>query len=190
MLQRRRARVQVGVTVKETALSRGQRRSHSVSAPRFSAIKLDQTEIQWRQRLNFTVPSCIRSATGAVDQASKRGLPEVFHVSPVAIDRVDLRVGRSCQRSIRSVLTASKRRHNDMACYTSLPTPSKSKQSAFHFSITYFVTNSMYKCSFQTSTVLDSRKSARLAEPVRITTRAQRILHISELHTFGEYEVQ
>ena len=58
MLQRRRARVQVGVTGKETALSRGQRRSHSVSAPRFSAIKLDQTGIQWRQRLNFTVPSC------------------------------------------------------------------------------------------------------------------------------------
>ena len=50
MLQRRRARVQVGVTLtvtgKETALSRGQRRSHSVSAPRFSAIKLDQTGIQ------------------------------------------------------------------------------------------------------------------------------------------------
>ena len=43
---------------KETALSRGQRRSHSVSAPRFSAIKLDQTGIQWRQRHNFTVPSC------------------------------------------------------------------------------------------------------------------------------------
>ena len=59
MLQRRRARVQVGVTRKETALSRGQRRSHSVSAPRFSAIKLDQTGIQWRQRLNFTVPSCM-----------------------------------------------------------------------------------------------------------------------------------
>ena len=50
--------MQVGVTGKETALSRGQRRSHSVSAPRFSAIKLDQTGIQWRQRLNFTVPSC------------------------------------------------------------------------------------------------------------------------------------
>ena len=48
MLQRRRARVQVGVTLtgKETALSRGQRRSHSVSAPRFSAIQLDQTGIQ------------------------------------------------------------------------------------------------------------------------------------------------
>ena len=46
MLQRRRARVQVGVTGKETALSRGQRRSHSVSAPRFSALKLDQTGIQ------------------------------------------------------------------------------------------------------------------------------------------------
>ena len=46
MLQRRRARVQVGVTVKERALSRGQRRSHSVFAPRFSAIKLDQTGIQ------------------------------------------------------------------------------------------------------------------------------------------------
>ena len=59
MLQRRRARVQVGVTGKETALSRRQRRSHSVSAPRFSAIKLDQTGIPWRQRLNFTVPSCM-----------------------------------------------------------------------------------------------------------------------------------
>ena len=46
MLQRRGARVQVGVTGKETALSRGQRHSHSVSAPRFSAIKLDQTGIQ------------------------------------------------------------------------------------------------------------------------------------------------
>ena len=46
MLQRRRACVQVGVTGKETAPSRGQRRSHSVSAPRFSAIKLDQTRIQ------------------------------------------------------------------------------------------------------------------------------------------------
>ena len=43
MLQQCRARVQVGVTGKETAVSRGQRRSHSVSAPRFSAIKLDQT---------------------------------------------------------------------------------------------------------------------------------------------------
>ena len=62
MLQRRRARVQVGVTGKETALSRGQRRSHSVSASRFSAIKLDQTGIQWRQRLNFTVPSCTHFA--------------------------------------------------------------------------------------------------------------------------------
>ena len=61
MLQRRGARVQVAVTMvtgKETALSRGQRRSHSVSAPRFSAIKLDQIGIQWRQQLNFTVPSC------------------------------------------------------------------------------------------------------------------------------------
>ena len=37
--------------------TRAQRRSHSVSAPRFSEIKLDQTGIQWRQRLNFTVPS-------------------------------------------------------------------------------------------------------------------------------------
>ena len=46
MLQRCRARVQLGVTGKETALTRGQRRSHSVSAPRFSAIKLDQTGIQ------------------------------------------------------------------------------------------------------------------------------------------------
>ena len=45
MIQRHRARVQVGVTGKETALARG-RRSHSVSAPRFSAIKLDQTGIQ------------------------------------------------------------------------------------------------------------------------------------------------
>ena len=35
--------MQVGVTEKETALTRGQRRSHSVSAPRFSAIKLNQT---------------------------------------------------------------------------------------------------------------------------------------------------
>ena len=59
MLLRRRARVQVGVTGKETALSRGQRRSHWVSAQRFSAIKFDQTGIQCRQRLNFTVPSCI-----------------------------------------------------------------------------------------------------------------------------------
>ena len=33
-------------TGKQTALTRGQRRSHSVSAPRFSAIKLDQTGIQ------------------------------------------------------------------------------------------------------------------------------------------------
>ena len=68
MLQRRRVRVQVGVTLtlerKETALSRGQRRSHSVSAPRFSVIKLNQTGIQWRQRLNFTVPSCISVQTG------------------------------------------------------------------------------------------------------------------------------
>ena len=46
MLQQRRARVQVGVTGKETALTLGQRRSHSVSAPGFSAIKLDQTGIQ------------------------------------------------------------------------------------------------------------------------------------------------
>ena len=48
MLQRRRARVHVGVTGKETALgiARGQRHTHSVSAPRFSAIKLDQTGIQ------------------------------------------------------------------------------------------------------------------------------------------------
>ena len=49
MLQRCRARVQLGVTGKrriETALTRGQRRSHSVSAPRFSAIKLDQTGMQ------------------------------------------------------------------------------------------------------------------------------------------------
>ena len=81
--------------------------------------------------------------TGAVDQASKRGLPEaIYHTSvscftSVAIDRVDLCVGRSCQRSIRSVSTASKRRHNDMACYTSLPTPSKFKRSAFHFQNQY-----------------------------------------------------
>ena len=46
MLQRCRARVQVGVKGEETALYRGQRRSHSVSAPRFSAIKLDQNGIQ------------------------------------------------------------------------------------------------------------------------------------------------
>ena len=56
MLQRRRARVQVGVTGKETALSRGQRRSHSVSASRFSAIKLDQTGIQWRPATQFHCP--------------------------------------------------------------------------------------------------------------------------------------
>ena len=59
MLQRRGARVQVGVTGKEKALTRDQRRSHSVSALHFSAIKLDQTGIQWRQQLNFTVPSCV-----------------------------------------------------------------------------------------------------------------------------------
>ena len=58
MFQGCRARVQTGVTGKEAALTRVQRRSHSVSAPRFSAIKLDQTGIQGRQRLNFTVPSC------------------------------------------------------------------------------------------------------------------------------------
>ena len=58
MLQQRRARVQVGVTGEGNSSFSGQRRSHSVSAPRFSAIKLDQTGMQWRQRLNFTVPSC------------------------------------------------------------------------------------------------------------------------------------
>ena len=45
MLQRRRARVQFGITGNETALTRGHSLSHSVSAPRFSAIKLDQTGI-------------------------------------------------------------------------------------------------------------------------------------------------
>ena len=52
-------------TGKETALIRGQRRSHSVSAPRFSAIRLDQTGIHWRQRLNFTVPSCMLHLSGS-----------------------------------------------------------------------------------------------------------------------------
>ena len=45
MRQRRRARVQVGVRGKEAALTRGQRRSHSVSAPRFSAIKLASSDV-------------------------------------------------------------------------------------------------------------------------------------------------
>ena len=45
MLQRRRARVQVGVRGKEAALTRGQRRSHSVFASRFSAIKLASSDV-------------------------------------------------------------------------------------------------------------------------------------------------
>ena len=36
----------------------GQLRRHSRSVPRVSAIKLNQTCIQWRQRTNFTAPSC------------------------------------------------------------------------------------------------------------------------------------
>ena len=55
MLQRRRARVQVGVTGKETALSRSQRRSHSVSAPRFFC---DQAWSNWDSVTSATVPSC------------------------------------------------------------------------------------------------------------------------------------
>ena len=48
MLQRRRARVQVGVTGKETALSRGQPRSHSVLRRVFllsSSIKLGFSDV-------------------------------------------------------------------------------------------------------------------------------------------------
>ena len=60
------------------------------------------------------------SAVRLCDQVTVCGLPEVFHVSPVHLDRdrsrryMYVRVVRSCQRSIGSVLTSSKRRH--MAC--------------------------------------------------------------------------
>ena len=60
-----------------------------------------------------------------VQQATACGLPEVFHVSPRdrsrSIARVDPPVvraicQRSCQRSIGSVSTASKRRHMAWCC--------------------------------------------------------------------------
>ena len=54
-----------------------------------------------------------------VQQATACGLPEVFHVSSIAIDRErrSLPVVRAiCQRSIGSVSTASKRRHMAWCC--------------------------------------------------------------------------
>ena len=62
MLQRRRARVQVGVTGKETALSRGQHRSHSVSAPRFFC---DQARSNWDSVTSATQFHCPKLYTAA-----------------------------------------------------------------------------------------------------------------------------
>ena len=53
-----------------------------------------------------------------VQQATACGLPEVFHVSPRSrsIARRSSPVVRSCQRSIGSVSTTSKRRHMAWCC--------------------------------------------------------------------------
>ena len=48
----------------------------------FSAIKLDQTGIQWRQRLNFTVPSCISYPSNSRVRPSAR--PRRAGPSPLA----------------------------------------------------------------------------------------------------------
>ena len=69
-----------------------------------------------------------------VDQASKRGLPEVFHVSSrrsshtCAIMPVIYRKCFDCKQTASHGLAPAAA----VACYTSLPTPSKSKRSAFH----------------------------------------------------------
>ena len=71
---------------------------------------------------------------------------------------------RICQRSIGSVSTASKRRHMAyaaVACYTSLPTPSKSKRSAFH--LTRAVVERSKKTPSLKSASLSTRRFAAYA---------------------------